>query len=78
MKRTKIFEIDFEDYSEVDNKELLTGTLFAKYIKLGECGKKLSEGFDFTDENTAEFLKDVTRENIELLYLMKRINELEK
>lgn len=78
MRKTKVFEIDFEDYSEVDSEDLLLGTMFAKYVKLGELGKEIAGDFKFSDENNNKILTDVMRENIELLCVMERITKLKK
>lgn len=78
MRRIKVFEIEFEDYSDVDNKDTLVGTMFAKYVKLGELWEKMSKDFKFNEENNTELLKEVMRENVELLCVMERITELEK
>lgn len=78
MKKKKVFEIEFEDYSEVDNKELLTGTIFTKYLKLGELGKVIAGDFKFSDDNNNKILTDVMREYVELFCAMERITKLEK
>lgn len=78
MRKTKVFEIDFEDYSEVDNEELLTGAIFTKYLKLGEFGEVIAGDFKFSDENNTKILTDIMREYVELLCVMERINKLKK